>query len=117
MKNLRPLTKFAILLVGLWVIAKGTFAFLDRPTALYKRWIGGVVPEDVWELDGCYSFAITESTAWLSFKTTEERIAAIVKGHGMHEVLPETPWSDGTDSRRYSIDGKRSGGNWFDIGL
>jgi hypothetical protein len=42
---------------------------------LHERWIDDTVPEDVSDLDGHYRFALTESTAWLSFKTTEARLS------------------------------------------
>lgn len=103
-------------IAALFVAFKVWTAYSNRPVGLYKRWIDDTVPEDVSELDGYYRFALTESTAWLSFKTTETRIAEIVKAKGMHEVIPESPWNDGNNSRRYSINGKNQGGNWFDIG-
>lgn len=90
--------------------------YSNRPAALYERWIGDAVPDDVLHLDGHYRFALTESVAWLSFKTAEARIARIVERNELHEVVPDRPWNEKGDSRWYSIDGKRHGGNWFDIG-
>lgn len=100
----------------LFVAFKVWTAYSNRPAGLYKRWIDETVPEDVSDLDGYYRFALTESTAWLSFKTTEERVAGIVEAANMHEVVSETPWNDGSDSRRYSINGNNQAGNWFDVG-
>ena len=103
---LRILAVIAILLV----VHTAWTAYSNRPSGLYKRWIHDTIPEDVSDLKGDFRFALTESVAWLSFKTTEERIGEIVDAKNMIEVIPETPWNVRNDARRYSINGRKQGG-------
>jgi len=101
------------------VIALFGFKFLSdfrsRPSALYSRWIGGEVPADVSNLKGGSKFYLTESIAFLSFSAPLSRIEAIVKEHGMYEVIPRIPWHVQVNSRWVEFDGSLQSTNWFEL--
>ncbi|YCM46691.1 hypothetical protein V2O64_11735 [Verrucomicrobiaceae bacterium 227] len=78
-------TLLIVLLV--FTAIKGCSAFVNRPSALYQKWLGTPVPEDVTELRGNFTFQLTESVAWLSFKAPPDRIAQIVQDRGLAPSL------------------------------
>ena len=89
--------------------------YSNRPAALYSRWIGGEVPNDVTELEGGYKFYLTESVMWLKFYAPQARLDDIVTTLQMKEVRPEVAWSQKVDSRKVSWSGHESYTNWFEL--
>jgi hypothetical protein len=71
------------IILFIFAAIKGCSAFVDRPSALYQKWLGTPVPADVTELKGDHTFQLTESIAWLSFKAPPDRIAKIVQRRGL----------------------------------
>lgn len=83
----------------------------------FERWIGESVPSDVLDLDGVSKFALTESTRWLSFRTTQEGIDQIVAHLEMDTVTAPGGWQGPGVHQKITIAGKTYQTTWFDRGL
>lgn len=107
--------------IGIFTLASLWNSYTSRPAALYKRWFGDSVPSDVTVLDGVSRFALTESTRWLSFRTTQQRIDQIVAHLEMDTVTaPEGwQWQEGARgvNQEITIAGETYHTNWFAHGL
>jgi hypothetical protein len=105
--------KWIIGVVVLVAFVKGCSAYRNRPAALYERWLGGPVPEDVTDLKGKFQFQLTESFGFLSFKAPPARIAAIVSENGFQWVEPNPPWQVESTSRQVRIGSYTGPAMWF----
>ena len=91
-------------------------AYQNRPSALYERWIGGQVPDDVEDLEGQFHFALTESVCWLDFVCPQDRINQIVEEKGMLRVTTPNGWSNRSeDDRAIFVGEHKQYTNWFDF--
>ncbi len=106
-----------LFLVGLYVLLNFWDIYASRPSALYERWLGEPVPSDVTQLDGRSQFALTESTRWLSFHTTQSRIDTIRNHLGMSPVLALKGWGGPNVLEELQIDGRSYHTNWFGCGM
>ena len=106
-----------LLLVGICVLLNLWDIYASRPSALYEQWLGGPVPTDVTQLDGRSQFALTESTQWLSFHTTQSRIDTIRSQLGMSPVVALKGWSGPNVVQEVQIDGRTYHNSWFGDGM
>lgn len=106
-----------LFLVGIFILLRLWHTYENRPSALYKRWFDRPVPADVTHLDGRSRFALTESTRWLSFHTTQARIDAIRSHLGMASVTALGGWSDPKALHDVQINGRTYHTNWFGFGM
>lgn len=107
--------KLIVVLLLLYGVTKGCTAYQNRPTALYERWFGEPVPEDVTNLDGVFKFQLTESIAILNFSAPPERIAQIVAARGMTLVVPDIPWDQkvASQTREITVGDYTGSETWF----
>lgn len=103
--------------IGIYSVVSLWDGCTSRPDALYERWFGEVVPPDVADLDGLSQFALTESTNWLSFRTSQQRIDQIVARLGMDRVTAHNGWQGPNVTQDIAIAGKTYHTNWFDAGF
>ncbi|MBL9130481.1 MAG: hypothetical protein JNG86_04730 [Verrucomicrobiaceae bacterium] len=75
------------------------------------------MPPDVVDLKGVSKFALTESTNWISFRTSQQRIDQIVARLGMERVSAPNGWQGPKALQNISISGKTYHTNWFDNGF
>lgn len=106
-----------LMVIGIYTVVSLWDNYTSRPVALYERWFGAAVPSDVAELDGLSKFAITESTNWLSFRTSQQRIDQIVARLGMDSVTASKGWQKPNVTQVITIAGKTYHTNWFDDGF
>ena len=107
--------KLIFILLIFFGVFKGCSAYQNRPSALYKRWLGTPVPEDVTNLKGAYKFQLTESICFLSFNAPPERITQIVAENEMTLVVPDIPWDqiDSTSQIKVTVGDFSGDGYWF----
>ena len=105
------------MLIALYAVVSIWDSYASRPTALYERWFGEPVPTDVTDLDGLSQFALTESTNWLSFRTSQKRIDMITSRLGMAKVVPTNSWLGPNVTQDIVVDGRHYHTNWFDEGF
>jgi hypothetical protein len=110
------LTSLAVL-VALYAIISIWVGHASRPSALYERWFGEPVPSDISDLDGLSQFALTESTNWLYFRTSQQRIDLIVSHLSMAKVSPTHGWHGPGATQDLVVAGKIYHTSWFDPGF
>ena len=106
-----------VAIATIYILATIWDRYTSRPEALYERWFGSPVPADVAHLDGLSQFAITESSNWLTFTTSQQRIDAIVANRGMTRISPEDGWRDTKDTQEIVVAGRTYNTNWFHQGV
>ncbi|TLD70277.1 hypothetical protein FEM03_13915 [Phragmitibacter flavus] len=113
----RGCLKTLVLIVVFYVAISAWDSFTSRPAALYKRWLGEPVPSDVLNLTGRSQFSLAESTKWLLFKTSQNRVDEITSRLGMSKVTPANVWLRENRVQEIEVAGKTYHTNWFYAGI